>query len=236
MNQEEVRIRALMDLMPPGVRVLEIGARDGRVTAPLSHRFSSLVALDMRRPDLDLEGVGVVQGDVRNLPFESGSFDGVVCTEVLEHVPSADLDRACRELVRVTRDWLVVGVPCDEDLRAGRLTCSACGRTNPPYGHLNSFTEERLRGLFPSLRVDRVEFVGEHRRATNSVSSWMHERLKNPRGTYFQEEACVHCGAEMLPPPGRWRRVLALVPAGLTWIQSRLSPSRPIWIHLRFRR
>jgi ubiquinone/menaquinone biosynthesis C-methylase UbiE len=46
------------------------------------------------------------------LPFKSGSFDFVLCTEVLEHVP--DWESAFKELLRVSRKNVLVTVPLEK--------------------------------------------------------------------------------------------------------------------------
>lgn len=43
----------------------------------------------------------VNSGDALNLPFKDGSFDRIICSEVMEHVVDDDL--ACRELSRVLK-------------------------------------------------------------------------------------------------------------------------------------
>jgi ubiquinone/menaquinone biosynthesis C-methylase UbiE len=43
----------------------------------------------------------VHSGDALNLPFKDGSFDRIICSEVMEHV--IDDDRACGELSRVLK-------------------------------------------------------------------------------------------------------------------------------------
>jgi ubiquinone/menaquinone biosynthesis C-methylase UbiE len=56
----------------------------------------------LRIVTLDLERVDVaVRGDITRLPFPSASFDGVICSHVLEHIP--DDAGAMRELRRVLR-------------------------------------------------------------------------------------------------------------------------------------
>jgi SAM-dependent methyltransferase len=47
--------------------------------------------------------------DSENLPFEENSFDVVVCSHVLEHIP--DFDKGLHELMRVTKDEVVVAIP-----------------------------------------------------------------------------------------------------------------------------
>jgi SAM-dependent methyltransferase len=52
-----------------------------------------------------------VRASLTELPFADATFDGVLCTEVLEHI--ADDERAARELARVTKigGTLLVSVP-----------------------------------------------------------------------------------------------------------------------------
>ena len=51
----------------------------------------------------------IKQGDIYNLPYKSNSFDLVVCTEVLEHLDNPR--KAYRELVRVSRKYVLLSVP-----------------------------------------------------------------------------------------------------------------------------
>jgi glycosyltransferase involved in cell wall biosynthesis/SAM-dependent methyltransferase len=57
----------------------------------------------------DISGLGGTRLDVTNLPFPDESFDVVLCSHVLEHVP--DDRRALAELRRVLRGWGVLQVP-----------------------------------------------------------------------------------------------------------------------------
>lgn len=50
-----------------------------------------------------------VVGDVQNLPFRKKSFDVVLCTEVLEHLPNPRI--GFHEICQVSRKMIVVTVP-----------------------------------------------------------------------------------------------------------------------------
>src|SRR5690606_31733886 len=113
---EQARIASLLRLLPKGERILEIGARDGYITRLLAARFPEVVALDLEKPAIDVPGVVCHAGDVRSLDYADASFDVVLCSEVLEHVPSSDLRLACNELTRVTARYAVIGVPFAQDL------------------------------------------------------------------------------------------------------------------------
>ena len=45
------------------------------------------------------------------MPVEDGAYDAIVCSQVLEHLPFEDVERALAELARVARVGLVVSVP-----------------------------------------------------------------------------------------------------------------------------
>ena len=87
----------------PGARVVGVDASN-----------DALREASERVPEASFE-----PGDVQALPFADGSFDLVVCTEVLEHV--ADPRAALVELRRVSRGRVVVTVPHEPFFRAGNL-------------------------------------------------------------------------------------------------------------------
>jgi SAM-dependent methyltransferase len=102
-----------------GDRVLDLGCGFGRHAYEAARRGGRVVALDAGKAEVegvlgtfvamaevgelldDGVRVGVVQGDALAIPFADRSFDRVICSEVLEHIPE---DRAAMaELARVLR-------------------------------------------------------------------------------------------------------------------------------------
>ena len=102
-----------------GDRLLDLGCGFGRHAFEAARRGADVVALDAGRDEVDgvvatfvamVEAGELVAGDVRaaavqgdalRLPFPDESFDRVICSEVLEHIPD---DRAAMaELARVLR-------------------------------------------------------------------------------------------------------------------------------------
>ena len=113
-----------------GRRALEVGyafAEPPYLAALLQAGFEELAGVDLAHADVP--GLTGVQADVRDLPFEDGAFDLVLCVSTLEHVGAdntgdgleaeddADSRRtALRELRRVlaSNGRLLITVPCGE--------------------------------------------------------------------------------------------------------------------------
>lgn len=85
---------------------LVIGPGDGIVVDVL-RRFGVQVVTS----DIDTALGPNVVADVRDLPFEDGAFDIVLCCQVLEHLPFDQLGRCLAEIARVGHGRAVVSIP-----------------------------------------------------------------------------------------------------------------------------
>jgi len=107
------REAVLLALNPmPGERILDIGSGPGLLAASVAARIGetgslegidiseSMVALS-RHQCASLPCARFQIGDAVQLPFESGTFDAAVSTQVYEYV--GDIDEALRELWRILR-------------------------------------------------------------------------------------------------------------------------------------
>ena len=236
---ESLRIQALVELLPKGrLSVLDVGARDGRVSRLLLGYFKQVTALDLVKPQIDVDGVVNVQGDATQLEFPDDSFDSIVCTEVLEHLPPQLLPKACREIARVARYDVVIGVPYKQDIRAGRTTCAACGRKNPPWGHLNSFNEKKLYALFPNLIPISKSFAGSNKVRTNPLAVLLMDWGGNPWGAYDAGQVCGHCWKELVRPTNRFftGKICSKLGQWIYDLQQHFVPTSPSWIHIVFQK
>lgn len=236
-DQELARTRDLFDLIPhQGKVALDIGARDGYLSKLLAERFEHVVALDLDKPAIDHPRIEAVKGDASKLDFSKNAFDLVVCAEVLEHIPPQLLEQVAREIFRVAKLYVVIGVPFEQDLRVGRTTCQSCHQVNPPYGHVNSFGEARLKHLFAGLELTKTSLVGSNRNRTNALSAWLMDFAGNPYGSYDQEERCICCNGKLIRPNNRtlMQKVATKLAVNLNDIQNLLSRSHANWIHLQF--
>lgn len=234
--EEQERIADLMDLLPPARTALDVGAREGYISRQLATVYEEVVALDLVLPPIQEQRITCVVGDVTALDYADDSFDTVVCTEVLEHIPPHLLAKACAEITRVAAQHVLIGVPYRQDTRVGRTTCRACGHHNPPWGHVNVFDEQRLERLFGGLRLEQISLVGETRERTNALSAFLLDLAGNPYGTRDQDEKCLCCGAALSAPPERTLLQKLYTRAGcmIQSMQRPFIPTRPNWIHVLF--
>lgn len=118
-HQQELEfvLGAFTHLESNSLRILDAGCGPGRHTIALAKQCHHIVALDFSENMLEItqasarvEGVATrvafVQSDIRVLPFAAQSFDGIICMEVLEHLPSRleDAEVALREFHRVLQN------------------------------------------------------------------------------------------------------------------------------------
>jgi 2-polyprenyl-3-methyl-5-hydroxy-6-metoxy-1,4-benzoquinol methylase len=104
------RLHEVIDQLLPdparGLRLLDVGCGTGHQLAAMRARGFEVAGIDGSEPMLDHArrlnpGVVLRQGSVDALPFDEGSFDVVICLEVLRYLPCI---RCCvGEMARVLR-------------------------------------------------------------------------------------------------------------------------------------
>lgn len=228
---ESEREKSLLGLIGTGESALDIGTLDGHYARILKQRYQRVVAFDLVQRDVP--GCENVAGDVRSMKmFEDDTFDLVFCAEVLEHVP--EVERAAAEIKRVCRGRAVIGVPFKQDIRIGRVTCSACGKIAPPWGHINCFDEARLRSLFTGMAVESIAYTGESREHTNPIATALMDMGGNPWGVYESIQGCMHCGAKLVAPDKRslGQKILSGIAVRMNNMQFAMTKPHGNWIHI----
>ncbi len=170
----------------PGDRVLDAGCGSGRhLSEAFRHTGVHVVGIDLCEKDVATakdtlyvmnhegeDGGGewlVRSSDITKLPFHDESFDCVVCSEVLEHIP--EHGKAMQEIVRVLKSGksLVVSVP-------RYLPERICWALSEDYhteqgGHVRIYRKKELVRLLESSGVHCVSSGFAH--ALHSPYWWL---------------------------------------------------------------
>lgn len=143
-----------------GGSVLNIGVGPGRLERILLERGWRVASLDPSGKALEaLAGVEVDArcGYAQQMPFDTASFDVVIASEVLEHIPAATRVDALAEVERVLKPggWFIGSVPYREILSDQEVICPACGTVFHRWGHVSSFDVPDLQNQL-SRNFDRI--------------------------------------------------------------------------------
>jgi len=146
----------LIAALPPGSRVLELGARGSFHT---ERRDLCLVRLDLEMPDIRGEGARVA-ADAARMPFRAQCFDLIVSNYSLEHIP--ELEQTLGEIGRVCRVGCTLFLAAPDATTLTDRIYRWLGRG----GHVNAFrSPQQVIGLVQNLtglrcRGTRVLFSG----------------------------------------------------------------------------
>jgi SAM-dependent methyltransferase len=155
---------------PPGrlLSILDVGCGGGDLLIALAQHFRArriparLVGVDRSRAALQIARTSLstfaeillLRGDALDLPFEEKTFDFVVCSLVLHHLPPEHSVRFLQALSTLSREAVVVS-----DLRRGRMEYAVTflftrlfargrmTRADGPLSVLRALTLEEARSL-----------------------------------------------------------------------------------------
>jgi SAM-dependent methyltransferase len=174
-----------------GERILDLGCGEGRHSWIACKRYNCVVCgLDLNQTSLlkgrlvlcqlDEQGENrgewlLTRGSILQLPFKDKTFDKIICSEVLEHIPD-DL-QGIQEIVRVLKDdgLLAVSVP-------SYLPEAICWKLSREYhgypgGHIRIYKGKELRSKLQQNNLDI--YAVRHKHALHSFY-WISKCIFGP--------------------------------------------------------
>ena len=192
--------------------VLEVGCGTGAVLAEMARRGigATHCGVDLADPREHIhpgaEGFDLRTYDGERLPFGDRSFDLVVATHVVEHVPHPR--QFIAELSRVCAGFIYVEVPCEIRIFPNHRKIQLALDT----GHINGYTPEYFLILLQTSELQIQEFqLFDHSREVYLFNDpGVLGRLKLGLRRFTMRCSplvasrlfCYHCGALALPRQG----------------------------------
>jgi ubiquinone/menaquinone biosynthesis C-methylase UbiE len=166
-KDQESRANETLKLLPTNAKsVLDLGCGGGIITEKLKQKSNFVVGLDIARLPLESlreKDIAVTQADSLNLPFSDGSFDLIVATELIEHLTNSGRKKVLREIVRVTKKYILISVPYRQVLAEHQVKCNECGCIFQQFGHTYSFNKKTMKSLFsfnPNIKHKEFKTMG----------------------------------------------------------------------------
>ncbi|NOX35326.1 MAG: class I SAM-dependent methyltransferase [Deltaproteobacteria bacterium] len=179
----------------PGDRILDIGCGEGRHLIEACRQNSTICVggdfgfqnlVETRKKinfhqtfdDLCCKSVDLSLMDVTNLPFCDNSFDIVICSEVLEHIP--DHARAMSELVRILKPGKFLAVSVPRFWPEKICWCLSDEYFNANMGHVRIY---KKTFLIKALESSGVKFFSSHHAHSIHAPFWWLKCFAGPNRT-----------------------------------------------------
>jgi ubiquinone/menaquinone biosynthesis C-methylase UbiE len=167
-------VNTMRRYLEPGSRVLEGGCGLGDIVHAFHAAGYRVTGLDFAPqvvqeikthwPHLD-----IVQGDVRQLPYEDGHYDGYWSIGVIEHFPDG-YDAIAREMQRVLRvgGYLFLSFPCFNRFRRARASAGNYPKFSPDMA-MDDFFQYALDPSDVQATFESLGFRLVHRKGISAL-------------------------------------------------------------------
>ena len=204
------RLGIIAGLIPPGTRsILDVGCGNGKVTDYLQEGFT-VTGLDLSATALRQVSSPVVRASAAAIPFADRSFDAIVCTELLEHLPPPAYSQAREEIARVAGHAIILELPNAQQLSHGAERCSRCGTRFHANHHYRSFYGHNTYSLpdFRGFALTAIRYSTSPQFRYNPVLLRLRQRLA---GVYMKSPIayCTICGTRQFTSGMRENNAIA---------------------------
>ena len=134
------------DLFDVSTSILEVGSGNIGISRYLKRK---VVGLEPKFTGPVDEWLQPTHGNILDIPFADGSFDIVLCVDVLEHLSDSSRPRALAELIRTARSKVIISCACGSTAEEGeRQLADLFRRTDVPVW---PWLAEHLQNGLPSV-------------------------------------------------------------------------------------
>jgi SAM-dependent methyltransferase len=227
------KILKVLEFIPEDVKtIVDIGCGNGAITNVLGKQYE-VTAVDRSKEALKHLETKTVLASADDIPLASASYDLVFSSELLEHLENDTFAKTVNELKRLTRKYIFITVPNDENPDKLAIKCPNCKYVYNRPNHLRSFKTDDFSILFPEYRILQTLAFGSKVRYYNPAILKIKKSLTPAISwipKYWIEETkrntiCPKCENEFKYP-----YKFNPIATGLDIINVALSPKKPYWL------
>ena len=158
---EKERVDNIIKIIPQDVNtILDAGCGSGAVVNSLPKNFKRVVGLDFSEKALGYVLTEKVLAGIEDIPFEDKSFDLAICSEVLEHLDEDIYSKALIELQRISKKYIILTVPNNENLKRSSVFCPDCQKMVHPFFHVRNFNKNSVKNIFKDFNSKTIKAIG----------------------------------------------------------------------------
>lgn len=162
-HERRVREQIIQEVKIPTGTVLDVGCGKAWVAQHFCPKGYNVFSMDIALKNTSealkrypFKNHWAIVADAFNLPFQNESFDCIIASEIIEHVPDPAL--FVESLFRCLKPGgkLIVTTPYKEKLQFS--LCIHCNKSTPLHAHIHSFDEKILTSLYSGAHLDKVRY------------------------------------------------------------------------------
>ncbi len=229
--QEKIDI--IKSIIPKDViSILDVGCGNGIITNSLQLDYS-ILGIDRSLSALKYAELKKIRADVTIIPIKNYAVDMSICSEVLEHLEGKFLIQAIEELKRVSKKYILITVPNNENLNKNLVKCPDCHFKFNASLHYNSFNETILNLYFKGYKKLYTFESGKPVRQYNNFLLRIRQNIGNSWGRFANKRrvTCTRCGNKFIPPKNN--NIISFICDGLNRF---FSVRKPYWFGVLYER
>ncbi len=193
----------VLDKIPNDVKtIIDIGCGDGAITNVLADKYIKVIGLEQSKEALKYisDKVDILNCNASKIPINENTIDLVFSSEMIEHLDDENLGKVIDEIKRITKKYIMISVPNNEDLRKRFIKCNNCNHKYHIYGHYQSFNFRRMKNIFYEYTLIDKMCCGAMEPISYKHVSYLINILSNK---YFYIDTmkliCIKCGRIIKP-------------------------------------
>lgn len=233
----KAKISKIIQTIPRDVKsILDVGCGNGVITNMLGQKYD-VTAIDRSEQALKFVETKKIKASSNNIPLENESFDMVFSSELLEHLPNDILKGTISEFRRLSKKYIFITVPNDENPNKLSIVCPECGYLYNSPNHLRSFRVKNINILYPEYKLINTFTFGKKVRYYNRNILKLKTSLSPSRSwiPYYwipkdkRKTTCPSCEHSFENP-----YKFNLFSFGFDLLNIVISPKKPYWLFALF--